>query len=75
MKVYAKYPVLYEDFKKGNFVVQRSDACYLMMTKDQSHEHSNDEFKNNNGSIMPKTHDSTDTDSGNTPKSQAHQEV
>ncbi len=37
----VKHPGVYEEFKKGNFVVQRSHHKFSLMAKDQSHEHSN----------------------------------
>ena len=37
----VKHPTVYQDFRKGKFVMQRSTHKFLMMAKDQSHEHSN----------------------------------
>ena len=45
----AQHPDLYAEFQKGNFVVQRSDARYSLMAKDQSHEHLNNEIKHSGG--------------------------
>ncbi len=37
----VKYLDVYEEFKKGNFVVQRSHHTFSLIAKDPSHEHSN----------------------------------
>ena len=41
MQLPTKHPKVYEEFMKGNFVVQRSRHKFSLMGKDQSHEHSN----------------------------------
>ena len=45
----VKHPDVYEQFIKGNFVVQRSEAKYSLMAKDQSHEQSNKMLKSDGG--------------------------
>ena len=36
-----KHPAIYEEFLKGNFVVQRAEHKFSLIAKDQSHEQSN----------------------------------
>ena len=49
IKLKIQHPDLHAEFKKGHFVVQRSQARYSLMAKDQSHEHSNKEIKTEGG--------------------------
>ena len=47
----TRHPAVYQEFLKGNFVVQRSTHRFSLMAKDQSHEHSNKELQQNGGGL------------------------
>ena len=51
MQLPTKHPKVYEEFMKGNFVVQRSPHKFSLMGKDQSHEHSNKLLQQSGGGI------------------------
>ena len=44
-------PTVYEEFKKGNFVVQKSSNVFSAMAMDQAHEQMNDVIKGDGGVI------------------------
>ena len=47
----TRHPAVYQEFLKGNFVVQRSTHRFSLMAKDQSHEHSNKELQQFGGGL------------------------
>ena len=55
----TKHPGIYEEFMKGNFVVQRSHHKFSLMAKDQSHEHSNRKLQAGAGGLSD-MYDDTD---------------
>ena len=59
MELPVKHPTVYDEFKKGNFVVLRSTHKFSLMAKDQSHEHSNPKLQAGGGGLFD-MYDDTD---------------
>ena len=49
VQLYETHPDVHNQFMKGHFVIQRSNAKFSVMAKDQSHEHSNKMLKSDGG--------------------------
>ena len=47
----VKHPGVYEEFKKGHFVVQRSRHKFSLIAKDQSHEQSHKKLQAGGGGL------------------------
>ena len=48
----VKHPEVYEEFMKGNFVIQRSHHKFSLIAKDQSHEQSNKKLQSGGGGLI-----------------------
>ena len=46
-----RHPALFDEFRKGNFVVQRSSHRFSLLPLDQSHEQSNKYVKGDGGAV------------------------
>ena len=60
MELPVKHPTVYDEFKKGNFVVLRSTHKFSLTAKDQSHEHNNPKLQVEGGGLFDKYYDNTD---------------
>ena len=49
VKLAVKHPAVYEEYLKGNFVVQNSCRKFSRIGKDQSHEQTNNVLQGNGG--------------------------
>ena len=54
------HPGIYDEFMKGDFVVQRSNHKFSLMAKDQSREHSNRQLQAGGGGLSD-IYDDTDS--------------